>query len=191
MYLRILMGSVAALLLFSRAANAAVYSFDSSALGISATITTSDTLDSSGGYDILDIRGSLAGFPAIVGLAANPANPGTIDLGGGDPFLYDNILFTNDPHFDALGVAFQLANGQLGIFACVGSGACDSVVNGTAPSDYELVVGNSDGGFDIDASGSAILTAVPEPATWSMLMLGFAGLCLFRLRSSRRKSMLV
>jgi hypothetical protein len=61
--------------LFAIPAQAAVYDLESPALGISAFITTSDTLDSIGGYDILAITGTLSGFGNITGIVSNPTQP--------------------------------------------------------------------------------------------------------------------
>jgi PEP-CTERM motif len=55
---------------------------------------------------------------------------------------------------------------------------------------YEFVVFNRPGNHDSDnvllGSVSGVTAAVPEPATWGMMLLGFVGLG-FAFRQSRRK----
>jgi hypothetical protein len=105
--------------------------------------------------------------------------PGTVS--------YDNLFYAggNAPitcltvppggFFDGYGVLFTLANGDL----------VDLYSNGgNAPGDYGVVVW-ADGAGDYTSSGGLSLTA-PEASTWSMMVLGFAGLGLAGYRSSRK-----
>jgi hypothetical protein len=100
---------------------------------------------------------------------------------------YDNLFYAgaNAPitcigvppggFFDDYGVLFTLANGDL----------VDLYSNGgNAPGDYGVVVW-ADGAKDITSEGGLSLTA-PEPSTWSMMVLGFAGLAFAGYRTSRR-----
>jgi hypothetical protein len=180
--------TLAGALLFSPAADAAVYTFNSTDLGISAVITTSNSPDgASGGYDIVGITGSVTGFGNIDGLLDNPNRPGTslADFGiAGFLVAYDNLFFTADPHVDAFGVVFQLDSGNLAVLGCVGSGTC-AATSGTDANNYELLVGN----FLADRTGAAVVTtvaSVPETSTWAMMILGLFGLgFMFRRQQSR------
>jgi hypothetical protein len=166
-------------------AQAAVYDIESPTLGISALITTSDAIDPAvGGYDILGITGTLSGFGNIVGLYPNPSQPFPSNADFGIPdFLvaFDNVLFNGHPYFDAFGMVFQLDGGVLGSLSCVSSASnlCDSVNFGSDPNNYVLFVGN----FAVDEVGSITVTAVPEPSTWIMMILGFV--CTALLASGR------
>jgi hypothetical protein len=90
---------------------------------------------------------------------------------------YDNLFYAgaNAPitcltvppggYLDGYGVMFELANGDL----------VDLYSNGgNAPGDYGVVV-FADGAPDYTSAGGLSLTA-PEPSTWAMMVLGFAGL---------------
>jgi PEP-CTERM motif len=77
--------------------------------------------------------------------------------------------------FDGYGVLFMLANGDL----------LDLYSNGgNAPGDYGVVVW-ADGAGDYTSSIGLSLTA-PEPSTWSMMILGFAGLGFAGYRKSHK-----
>ena len=77
--------------------------------------------------------------------------------------------------FDDYGVLFTLANGDL----------VDLYSNGgNGPGVYGVVVW-ADGAEDKTSEGGLSLTA-PEPSTWSMMVLGFAGLAFAGYRTSRK-----
>ena len=100
---------------------------------------------------------------------------------------YDNLFYAggNAPitcigvppggFFDDYGVLFTLANGDL----------VDLYSNGgDAPGDYGVVVW-ADGAEDTTSEGGLSLAA-PEPSTWAMMVLGFAGLGFAGYRKSRK-----
>jgi hypothetical protein len=100
---------------------------------------------------------------------------------------YDNLFYAggNAPitcltvpplgFFDGYGVLFTLANGDLvDLFSDGGNG----------PGDYGVVVW-ADGAEDKTSAGGLSLTA-PEASTWSMMVLGFAGLAFAGYRTSRK-----
>ena len=77
--------------------------------------------------------------------------------------------------FDDYGVLFTLANGDL----------VDLYSNGGAgPGDYGVVVW-ADGAEDKTSMGG-LSVSTPEPSTWAMMVLGFAGLGFAGYRSSRK-----
>jgi hypothetical protein len=79
-------------------------------------------------------------------------------------------------YFDDYGVMLTLANGDLvDIYSNGGSG----------PGVYGAVV-LVDGVADYTSAGGLSLTAAPEPSTWAMMMLGFAGLGFAAYRKARQ-----
>ena len=77
--------------------------------------------------------------------------------------------------FDDYGVFFTLANGDL----------VDLYSNGGAgPGSYGVVVW-ADGAADYTSAGG-LSVSTPEPSTWAMMVLGFAGLGFAGYRSSRK-----
>jgi hypothetical protein len=118
----------------------------------SGTITATPT-GSKGVWDIDTITGVVNGS-AITGTSAFESA--------------DNQLFTNGFAFvSTKGISFETAAGQsVNIFSFF--------AQGTPPT------GNAYGELSSNPSafgvGTFTLTAVPEPSTWAMLLLGFAGL---------------
>ena len=166
----------------NRAANASTYLITGTGdLSIfSATITTSDIPDPSfsGGYDVTGITGSVTGFGPIVGLI--PADPVTAEVGGGTNIApINNVFFPSGPFFDSAGLGFvfdpSVQTSQL-----IGGGIW---YDGTGDQ-YSLFIGNwllwNHGGLEVTA-----VAAVPEPSTWAMMLLGFAGI---GFMAYRRKS---
>ncbi len=81
---------------------------------------------------------------------------------------------------DDYGVLFTLANGDL----------VDLYSNGGAgPGDYGVVVW-ADGAEDKTSMGG-LSVSTPEPSTWAMMVLGFAGLGFAGYRSSRKTAAVV
>jgi PEP-CTERM motif len=100
---------------------------------------------------------------------------------------YDNLFYAggNAPitcigvppggFLDSYGILFTLANGDL----------LDLYSNGgNAPGDYGVIVW-TDAGKDFTSAGGLSLTA-PEPSTWAMMVVGFAGLGFVGYRKARK-----
>jgi len=143
-------------------AEAAVYDFtftdtSTGTYNVSGVITTSDTLNAVFGYDILSITGNVNTVGSIDGLVPNPNQPNPNNNFG---FLYDNVRFPVEPYLDSNGVLFSTNGGS-------------SLWNlwGNSPGNYELY-SYSPG---VNVVGPLSVTAVPEPATWAMMILGFLG----------------
>jgi hypothetical protein len=148
------------------AASAATYDFSYTGTGGapvgSGVITTSNTLDAVGGYDITDITGTFGGS-AITGLIANPNQPNETSL---PTNTYDNVLFPSaSMSFDRYGVAFNVGTDIYNVF----DGVADGGTTDTAHP-YGLIINGA------ESFGNFSLTAVPEPATWAMMLVGFGGL---------------
>jgi hypothetical protein len=78
---------------------------------------------------------------------------------------------------DQYGVVFTTA-GNAGGYWNLWSGA---------PGNYSLFESNLAGGYPIAISGGTLdPTAAPEPSTWVMMLIGFAGVCFGAYRRSRK-----
>lgn len=164
-----LMGALtAALVLSAASAQAAteMFTFTDSVDGIFASgqLTVSDTANALGTFDITGIDGSVmnASLPTpasdmIAGLVGNPAAPNPTDAYG---FQFDNVAPLNTN-----GVLFSGASGAL--YNLWSNG-------GTAG---ELYTYGLPGVPNFDAKGTlSVGPGVPEPASWAMMLMGFAGL---------------
>ena len=163
-------------------ADAATYSFDfstaDSVFAAAATLTTADTLNALGGYDVLSISGTLSGpGGGAISLVANPSQP---NPGATTYFGYDNVYFPGGaPKVDGYGILFS-------------AGGYDYDLYSDGPSTYYLSSTNPAGGYvpgEAAAFGDpagTLATAVPEPTTWVLTLFGFAGLALFAGRKARR-----
>ena len=75
------------------------------------------------------------------------------------------------------------------------SGTVDQLVYSVNPQDitqFGISVGPSDAGASVTFSNISLtdtqeVAAVPEPSTWAMMVIGFAGLGFFSYRRSQRK----
>ncbi len=115
-------------------ANATTYdvTFNGGNFDLSAVITTADSLDALGGYDITSISGTITGpsSGAITGLLSNPNQPnqGTY-YAGSYGWNYDNVLFSGAVPFDNNGLLFSFGTDVLANLYSVGSSFYLSVDN--------------------------------------------------------------
>lgn len=146
-------------------ANAASFSFNftdtSSQVLASGFLTTADTLNALGGYDLTSISGTVTGFGAITGFVPiNTPLPGTSSANG---FLYNNTVYTSAyPHVDLNGLLFSTAGASWNVYR---NGT--DVFTGFDGTNY---IPNSSG---TQFAGTFTITAVPEPASWAMMIAGF------------------
>jgi hypothetical protein len=91
----------------------------------------------------------------------------------------DNLLFTNGFAFvSTTGISFDTVGGDMvNIFSFFGQG--------TPPTGNAYAELSTLGGFGV---GTFTLTAVPEPATWAMMLIGFAGLGVAGYRASQKRA---
>ena len=163
-----IVGAVALLMLTSMAANASplYWNFNYTGSGVTASglLTTDSTLNG-GAYLITDISGQRNG-ESILALA--PA--GTVNTTGGSLFS-DNLLFLNAPYLDTAGVTFQTLSGYYNL--CYAGPGCGE-------SGYQDINGQP----IIFTPVQLTITAVPEPATLSLLGLGLIGLVALRRKQT-------
>lgn len=140
-------------------------------------LNTSDTVNALGGYDILSASGTVDGV-AILGLKPNPNQPNSTADGA---FIYDNVLYTSGFALDGPGLvvttpALELNFGYDGIayYAISWDGSTHLNSHGQPTPNYR------------SSYGTASLGAVPEPASWAMMVGGFglAGVAMRRRRSA-------
>ena len=183
--------AIAALVLLCGHAEAAIYSIDFKSYDtnyeVKGFVTTSDTSNPSTnapwggasvtGFEITAVSGDVfgPGGGAITSVISNP-NQGSGGSTTNYGFIYDNNLFGTSPYLNLYGVLFTTA-------------PSGSIWNlwGTSPTDYELYTYSSGQGEGVDVHGTMTVAAVPEPTTWAMMVLGFAGVGLL---AYRRKSKL-
>ena len=159
--------SIAALVVTAAPAQAAteVFNFADNVDGIFAfgTLTTSDTPNTIGTFDITDITGTVIDartaaptVDQISGMIPNFSDPTPTDAFG---FIYDNVMPLN-----INGVLFEGASADIYNLWSTG---------GTTGELYTY----GDGGLPaFDAKGTLSVGVVPEPATWAIMLMGFAGL---------------
>jgi len=138
--------------------------------------TTSDTVNGVGAYDVLSISGDVDG-DAITGLITNPAQPNQ----GTSPdglFYFDNDYYSTTPVFDGGGILFSTASGTEYNFW------------GNNPTSYTLYSANVNG-YSFNSNGTFdVSVAVPEPASWALMVAGF-GVAGFAMRNRRQRTAFV
>lgn len=171
---------VAAIAIWSTEASAALYHFEfhSSAGPVTSVIGTTQTLDSFNvnpplSVNILAVTGTVTGpgGGAISSLISNPNQPlPSLYLG----FSYDNLGYPIVPYVDQYGVLFQ-ANGFLyRLYSDANS--------------YFLASNNPDAALSTGTFSTTLITAVPEPATWALMIAGFAAMIgLTRVRRQKER----
>jgi hypothetical protein len=135
----------------------------------SVIIEISDALNAVGGHDVTGVSGHVDG-DAIAGLIANPGQPFPSYSADGW-FIYDNVFWPDGaPALSNPGLFFKGVSGdEYNLFS-------DNA------STYELYDARAGVGF-VDHSVGVLAApqqvddglAVPEPAAWFMMILGFGG----------------
>jgi hypothetical protein len=88
----------------------------------------------------------------------------------------DNLFYLPPPYVDFSGVSFSTATNSFGI--------------GWTGTNYGITDFNSNpGGFCCGTEITLSVTAVPEPSTWAMLLLGFLGLGFMAYRRKSKPAM--
>lgn len=148
------------------------------------TVTTSDVLNSVGGYDVTGISGNVSG-DVITGLALNPDQP-NYHYSADGWFIYDNVYYPDTRPVSYWGLLFTSAGHEYNLFS-------DSATQ------YELYQATPGVGFTQNSLGTlftsrvelgsppnqAHVDPVPEPTSWLMMVAGFGLLGAF-MRSSRK-----
>jgi len=166
----------AALVFVATGAKAEVYSFDFTSTDSSWAADGTFTVT---GNEITGIAGTLSGSvnQTINALWANPDFPAQSTSPDG-AFYYDNVFYPNgNPQLDIGGVLFTTTQNPGGFWNLWGTG----------PNTYSLYESAS-GGYPVAESGNLTVSAVPEPSTWAMMLLGFSGLGFAGYRRAKARS---
>jgi hypothetical protein len=156
-------------------------------------ITGSGTLTASASGLVDSISGSVSdtctGTPCvpqyrnIIGLLTpHQAYGGLSDIGG------DNLIFPApaSTFLDSQGIVFSI--GGVGVDPCAFSAGCYMRIyaNTGGTPQYDLLMSNA-GSNGVDF---VLTAAIPEPATWAMMILGFAGIGFMAYRRKRRPALM-
>jgi hypothetical protein len=127
---------------------------------------------------------SINGQPidTITTILADPSFPSAYNNG---PFIYDNTYYAGNPVFDVDGVLFATAGNPGGSWNLWGNGPDSYSLYEYVPNvGYAVAVTGTFAVSTPEASSSAV--SAPEPSTWAMLLLGFAGLGFAGYRKANR-----
>lgn len=167
--------AVAALVPIAAQAGTMAFSFetDDATFSVSGTVTVSNNLNSAGGYDVTAIKGTVTetglSSDTITGLLANPTQPSWYTNGS---WIYDNVVFSTGAWVDNNGLLFT-------------AGLYDYNFYSSGPI-YYLSSFNPDANYNPGKVVDRIsVAAIPEPATWLMMALGFVVLGAGGRRASR------
>jgi len=127
----------------------------------SVKFTYDDAVNGVGGHDILAVSGNVDG-DAITALLPNPNAPNPAISPDG-LWQFDNVFFDAAQVLDTWGVVFSTASGT------------EYNLWGNSPTNYTLY-SSFNGQFGISSSGSFDMGAVPESATWALMLFGFGAM---------------
>jgi hypothetical protein len=167
---------IALLLLFGTApAYADEFSFDfespaSGGISVAGLITTSDTLNVLGNFDVTAITGTFNGAP-IGPLLFNPNQPFVFNAPDGN--FWDNNLSPAPPFVTVNGIGFNFEGDELVLFSGVTG---DPLSEGL----FFQNLGES-------AIGTLSVAPVPEPAAWVSVLSGFLTLGAFGFTLRRKR----
>ncbi|MGA2487280.1 MAG: PEP-CTERM sorting domain-containing protein [Roseiarcus sp.] len=164
------------MLLFAPAgAEATVYNYDFT--------STDGLLNAEGAFTVTgdEITGVTGALSGLVTQTINAIAPSTAPYGYSTSpdgaFYYDNVLsVATNPFLDIGGVLFTTTQNPGGYWNLWGNSS----------GNYSLFESAPGLGYPIQEIGNLTVSAVAEPSTWAMMLLGFGGLGFVGYRASRR-----
>ena len=171
---KLLISTVLAASAFASAASAHVYDFTITGVAVPEVVATGQITTNPSNI-VVNITGSVVGnfFNAAEGAISFTSNP-TVNpsisnetYSPSGAFIYDDVFYPNtNPVVDNGGLLWKVGSVEYNLFT-----------NG--PGKYVLY--NNQYGY----TAEAVTVAVPEPATWALMLIGFGGMGV-ALRRSRR-----
>jgi PEP-CTERM motif len=161
-------------LLSMTTAHAATYKFTFESGDAELTATGQFTVDAAD--QVTNMSGVISGLTTqtISAVTANPSFPNASYSPDGS-FIYNNVYYPTGMAFDTNGVLFTTAQNPGGYWNLWGS----------SPGSYTLYESAGSYNYPIQEIGTLSVVATPEPSSWAMLVLGFAGLGLVGRRRQR------
>jgi hypothetical protein len=158
-------------------ANATVYRFSFESFDTELMATGEMAVNTAG--DVTGVSGMISGLAneTISAVTPNPNFSGAAYSPDGS-FIYNNLYHASGMAFDIDGLLLATAQNPGGYWN----------LWGTSPGNYSLWESVGIYNYPIEESGNLSMTAVPEPSTWAMMLLGFAGLGIAGYRVRRNSA---
>jgi hypothetical protein len=206
-YFRLAAFVAAGFLLFVPTAKATVVNFDFETTGgpnpfsiIGSLIVPNN--NNNNPVNILSISGlvfgpnTLMGGTPISGLVPNPNPPNAVGSPDGN-YLFNNVGYGGNPHFDLFGLLFTAGAYEYNIYSLIAPGSRpDTLIDG-----YQLSTTNPGGilylenpEFPNQQPGTLFaqeVSAVPELSTWAMMLFGFAGVGFVAYRRAKKSALAI
>ena len=164
-------GVAAAAVLMAGSASATTFLYSYTSDGETASGSLNATQIAPGEYEA--VSGAITASGSLMTgagtLTANP-NPGNTSYSASGYFAFDDLVLpTQNPQITNGGLLFDIAGAEVNLFS-----------NGPGPANTQLYVNTGANNY-----GRLTLSAAPEPAAWTLMLLGIGGLGA-ALRSARR-----
>ncbi len=156
------------------------WTFTNTSNVVEASGTLTASTPDNGGFDVTALHGFVNDPTVGVDGPITSFTPGPGDDG---IFAWDNVVYTSTPHLDNLGLLFDAGGQEVNIYNA--TGACCSIIYPGVFPNGDITAGSSNN-YGGDA-GTFNMTAVPEPATWALMLFG-VGMVGAGLRMARRNN---